>query len=73
MISVVLPIVITAVVSLGHMRELAPRHGEAQWSATLTPLSVDGRLWRHPRLSADQQDRRARRSANVRTAIRYRR
>jgi Protein of unknown function (DUF2637) len=41
-ISVVLLAVIAAVVSFGHMRELALRHGEAQWSATLIPLSVDG-------------------------------
>jgi hypothetical protein len=41
-ISVVLLAVIAAVVSFGHMRELALRHGEAQWSAALIPLSVDG-------------------------------
>ena len=41
-ISVVLLAVIAAVVSFGHMRELALRHGEARWSATLIPLSVDG-------------------------------
>jgi Protein of unknown function (DUF2637) len=41
-ISVVLLAVIAAVVSFGHTRELALRHGEAQWSATLIPLSVDG-------------------------------
>jgi hypothetical protein len=40
--SVVLLAVIAAVVSFGHMRELALRHGEARWSATLIPLSVDG-------------------------------
>jgi hypothetical protein len=41
-ISVVLLAVIAAAVSFGHMRELALRHGEAQWSATLIPLSADG-------------------------------
>lgn len=41
-LSVVLLAVIAAVVSFGHMRELAFRHGEARWSATLIPLSVDG-------------------------------
>jgi hypothetical protein len=41
-ISVVLLAVIAAVVSFGHMREPALRYGEAQWSATLIPLSVDG-------------------------------
>jgi hypothetical protein len=41
-ISVVLLAVIAAIVSFGHMRELALRHGEARWSATLIPLSVDG-------------------------------
>ncbi|GLY92297.1 DUF2637 domain-containing protein [Actinoallomurus iriomotensis] len=41
-ISVVLLAVIAAVVSFGHMRELALRYGEARWSATLIPLSVDG-------------------------------
>jgi hypothetical protein len=41
-ISVALLAVIAAVVSFGHMRELALRHGEARWSATLIPLSVDG-------------------------------
>jgi hypothetical protein len=41
-VSVVLLAVIAAVVSFGHMRELALRHGEARWSATLIPLSVDG-------------------------------
>lgn len=39
-ISIVFLAVIAAVVSFGHMRELALRHGEAQWSATLIPLSV---------------------------------
>lgn len=33
---------IVAVVSSGHMRELAFRHAEARWSTTLIPLSVDG-------------------------------
>jgi Protein of unknown function (DUF2637) len=41
-ISVALLAVIAAVVSFGHMRELALRHGEASWSAMLIPLSVDG-------------------------------
>jgi hypothetical protein len=41
-ISVVLLAVIAAVVSFGHMREFALRHGEARWSATLIALSVDG-------------------------------
>jgi hypothetical protein len=41
-ISVVLLAVIAAGVSLGHLRELALRYGEARWSATLIPLSVDG-------------------------------
>lgn len=41
-ISVLLLAMIAAVVSFGHMRELALRHGEARWSATLIPLSVDG-------------------------------
>ncbi|MGI8335212.1 DUF2637 domain-containing protein [Actinomadura scrupuli] len=41
-ISVVLLAVIAAAVSFGHMRELALRHGEARWSGTLIPLSVDG-------------------------------
>jgi hypothetical protein len=41
-VSVVLLAVIAAVVSFGHMRELALRHGEARWSATFIPLSVDG-------------------------------
>jgi hypothetical protein len=40
--SVLLLAVIAAVVSFGHMRELALRHGEARWGATLIPLSVDG-------------------------------
>jgi hypothetical protein len=40
--SVALLAAIAAVVSFGHMRELALRHGEASWSATLIPLSVDG-------------------------------
>src|SRR3569833_339657 len=40
--SVVLLAVIAAVESFGHMRELALRHGEARWSATLIPFSVDG-------------------------------
>jgi hypothetical protein len=40
-ISVVLLAVIAAVVAFGHVRELALRHGEAQWSATLIPLSSD--------------------------------
>jgi hypothetical protein len=41
-ISVVALAAIVAIVSFGHMRELALRHGEAPWSATLIPLSVDG-------------------------------
>jgi hypothetical protein len=41
-ISVAMLAVIAAVVSFGHMRELALRHGEAWWGATLIPLSVDG-------------------------------
>jgi Protein of unknown function (DUF2637) len=41
-VSVALLAVIAAVVSFGHMRELALRRGEASWIATLIPLSVDG-------------------------------
>jgi hypothetical protein len=41
-ISVAMLAAIAAVVSFGHMRELALRHGEAGWSATLIPFSVDG-------------------------------
>jgi hypothetical protein len=41
-VSVVVLAAIAAVVSFGHMRELALRHGEPWWSATLIPLSVDG-------------------------------
>lgn len=33
---------IAAVVSFGHMRELALRHGETSWNARLLPFSVDG-------------------------------
>jgi hypothetical protein len=45
-ISVALLAGIAAVVSFGHMRELALRHGEASWSAMLIPLSVDGMIVR---------------------------
>ena len=41
-ISVALLALIAAVVSFGHMRELALRHGETAWNATLLPFSVDG-------------------------------
>lgn len=41
-VSVALLAAIAAVVSFGHMRELALRHGEPRWSAALIPLSVDG-------------------------------
>jgi hypothetical protein len=40
--SVGLLALIAAVVSFGHIRELALRHGETQWNSTLIPLSVDG-------------------------------
>ncbi|MFG1708799.1 DUF2637 domain-containing protein [Nonomuraea sp. M3C6] len=35
---------IAAVVSYGHMHELAIRHGEDPWAAALVPLSVDGMI-----------------------------
>jgi Protein of unknown function (DUF2637) len=41
-VSVALLAAFAAAVSFGHMRELAFRHGEHGWSATLIPLSVDG-------------------------------
>jgi hypothetical protein len=41
-VSVALLAAIAAVVSFGHMRELALRHGEPSWSAALIPISVDG-------------------------------
>lgn len=40
--SVVFLALIAAVVSFGHMHELALRHGETPLNATLIPLSVDG-------------------------------
>lgn len=42
MISVAMLALIAAVVSFGHMRELALRHGETRWNSTLIPFSVDG-------------------------------
>ncbi|MEV5711837.1 DUF2637 domain-containing protein [Actinoallomurus sp. NPDC052274] len=41
-VSVVCLALIAAVVSFGHMHELAVRHGETTLNATLIPLSVDG-------------------------------
>ncbi|WP_433177407.1 DUF2637 domain-containing protein [Actinoallomurus sp. CA-150999] len=41
-VSVVFLALIAAVVSFGHMHELALRHGETSLNATLIPLSVDG-------------------------------
>jgi hypothetical protein len=35
---------IAAIVSYGHMHELALRHGEERWTAALLPLSVDGMI-----------------------------
>ncbi|MFW6641853.1 DUF2637 domain-containing protein [Nocardiopsis algeriensis] len=34
----------SAVVSYPHMYELALRHGEPEWRAALSPLSVDGMI-----------------------------
>jgi hypothetical protein len=42
--AVVLLAGIAAVVSYGHMHELAIRHGEDPWAAALVPLSVDGMI-----------------------------
>lgn len=42
LVSVVFLALIAAVVSFGHMHELALRHGETSLNATLIPLSVDG-------------------------------
>jgi Protein of unknown function (DUF2637) len=50
-ISVVLLAVIAAVVSFGHMRELALRHGEARWSANLIRSAWMGWSLQHPCLS----------------------
>jgi hypothetical protein len=42
--SVVVLALIAAVVSYGHMRTLALRHGEGQWASALIPFSVDGMI-----------------------------
>ena len=40
--SVVLLALIAAVVSYGHLRQLALRYGEGGWNAALIPFSIDG-------------------------------
>lgn len=43
-VSVLILALIAAVVSYSHMYELALRHGEPEWRASLFPLSVDGMI-----------------------------